>query len=64
MKKIMEKRNQSKRTYGSPQSWPTEVAFEQALLVTTNRLLMELDELENVNETAGDEPGGDMYFEF
>ena len=53
-----------KRTYRSPLSLPTEVAFEQALLVTTARLLMEVDELENVNATAGDEPTGDMYFEF
>ena len=60
----MENRKQSKRNYGSPQSWPTEVAFEQALLVATNRLLMEVDESENVNETAGDAPEGDMYFEF
>lgn len=60
----MEKRKQPKRNYGSPQSWPTEVAFEQALLVATNRLLMEVDESENVNETAGDAPEGDMYFEF
>jgi len=60
----MKKRNQLKQRYQAPQSAPTEVAFEQALLVTTNRLLMEVDELENVNETAGDEPGGDMYFEF
>ena len=60
----MKKRNQLKQRYQAPLSAPTEVAFEAALLVTTNRLLMEVDELENVNETAGDEPGGDMYFEF
>ena len=53
-----------KRTYRSPLSLPTEVASAQALLVTTTRLLMEVDELENVNATAGDEPTGDMYFEF
>ena len=41
-----------KRTYRSPLSLPTEVAFEQALLVTTARLLMEVDELENVNATS------------
>ena len=61
----MKKRNQSKRSYLKPQSWPTEVAFEQALLVKTERLLMDVHELENVSETAGvDEPGGDLYFEF
>ena len=53
-----------KRTYSSPLSLPTEVAFEQALLVTTARLLLEVDESENVNIVAGDEPTGDMYFEF
>ena len=58
--------HQAKRTYRSPLSKETVVAFEQALLVTTARLLMEVDELENVNATApgSDEPGGEMYFEF
>ena len=60
----MKHRNQMKRTYSSPLSLPTEVAFEQALLVTTARLTMEVDESENVNITAGDEPTGEMYFEF
>ena len=60
----MKHRNQMKRTYSSPQVKPTEVEFEQALLVTTTRLLMYVDESENVNIEAGDEPGGDMYFEF
>ena len=60
----MKHRNQMKRTYSSPLSLPTEVAFEQALLVTTARLLLEVDESENVNIVAGDEPTGDMYFEF
>ena len=60
----MEKRNQSKRTYGSPQSWPTEVAFEQALLVTTARFLFNVEESDNINATDGiDEEGGDLYFE-
>ena len=55
-----------KRTYSSPQVKPTEVAFEQALLVTTGRLLLELDEADNVNARIddADEPGGEMYFEF
>ena len=53
-----------KRTYISPRVQPTEVLFEQALLVTTTRLLMYVDESENVNIEAGDEPEGDMYFEF
>ena len=55
-----------KRTYRSPLSLPTEVAFEQALLVTTTRLLIQVDETENVNATTSgsDEPGSPMYFEF
>ena len=55
-----------KRTYRSPLSLPTEVAFEQALLVTTTRLLVQVDETENVNATTSgaDEPGSPMYFEF
>ena len=60
------KRHQAKRTYSSPQSKQTVVAFEQALLVKTARLLMEVDELDNVNArtTGADEPGGAMYFDF
>jgi hypothetical protein len=61
----MEKRKQPKRNYGSPQSWPTEVAFEQALLVATARFLFTVEETENMNaEDGSDEPGGEMYFEF
>ena len=57
---------QAKQTYRSPLSKETVVAFEQALLVTTARLLVEVDETENVNATitGSDEPGGEMYFEF
>ena len=51
-----------KRTYRSPLSLQTEVAFEQALLVTTTRLLVEVDESENVN--ADDTSSETMYFEF
>ena len=62
----MKHRNQMKRTYSSPLSLPTEVAFEQALLVATARLLMEVDESENVNaeDPLDGEVGSDMYFEF
>lgn len=61
----MEKRKQLKRNYGSPQSWPTEVAFEQALLVATATLLLKVDPLVNENAVDGsDEEGGEMYFEF
>lgn len=60
------RRHQAKRAYSAPQSKPTEVVFEQALLVTTARFLLEVDETENVNaKTAGsDQPSGEMYFEF
>jgi len=62
----MNKLNLAKRTYRPPFSSPTEVLFERSLLVATARLLLEVDELENVNaETTGaDEAGGEMYFEF
>ena len=56
-----------KRTYRSPLSSPTEVAFEQALLVATARFLVDVEEAENVNKTLGttaEEPGGGLYFEF
>ena len=51
--------------YPAPSATLTEVLLETALLVTTNRLLMKVDELNNINAaTPGtDEPGGDMYFE-
>ena len=60
----MKHRNTLKRTYSSPLSYPTEIAFEQALLVTTARLIMTVDETETVNTAETDEPGGEMYFEF
>ena len=59
-----------KRTYRSPLSSPTEVAFEQSLLVATARFLIQVDELDNMNSleegatSAPDAPGGEMYFEF
>lgn len=61
----MRNRNQSKRVYSSPLSLPTEVEFEQALLVETARFLLQVDELENVNIAADQVTGEDiMYFEF
>ena len=62
----MKFRNQMKRSYSSPQSFPAEVLFEHALLVTTTRLLMEVDETENVNadDALDGEPDSEMYFEF
>ena len=62
----MQHRNQTKRAYAAPAVTPTEIAFEQALLVSTARFLLEVDELENVNaETTGsDEGGGELYLEF
>ena len=61
----MKYQKQMKRTYSTPLSYPTEVLFEQALLVTTARMLLTVDELENVNDAPeDDQPGGEMYFEF
>ena len=59
-----------KRIYSSPLSSPTEVAFEQALLVSTARFLLNVDETVNMNimedgaVIAPDGEGGDLYFEF
>ena len=59
-----------KRTYRSPLSFPAEVAFEQALLVSTARFLLTIEESENMNimedgaTVAPDGEGGDLYFEF
>jgi hypothetical protein len=54
-----------KRVYNSPLAKPTEVEFEQSLLVATARLLIDVEESQNMNATAGsDEPEGEMYFEF
>ena len=65
----MRLRYSKKRVYGAPQSRPTEVVFEQALLVTTARFLLQVDELENMNiqgEQIIDSSTGEdlMYFEF
>ena len=61
----MKKLNNPKRAYVAPAFQPTELAFERALLVATARLLLEVDESENMNIPDGsDEPDGDMYFEF
>ena len=65
----MRLRYSKKHVYSSPQSRPTEVVFEQALLVTTARFLLQVDELENMNiqgEQIIDSSTGEdlMYFEF
>ena len=62
----MDDQKQGKRFYSAPWARPTDVAFEQALLVTTTRLMMTVDELENVNaeDPLDQEVGSDMYFEF
>lgn len=62
----MDDQKQGKRFYSAPWARPTVVAFEQALLVTTTRLMMTVDELENVNaeDPLDQEVGSDMYFEF
>lgn len=62
----MENRDKTKRVYLAPQSKPTEVDFELAF-VATARLLMYVDELENVNAMEGKEQmdeTSDFYFEF
>jgi hypothetical protein len=62
----MDDQKQGKRFYSAPWARPTVVAFEQALLVTTTRLTMTVDELENVNadDPLDQKVGSDMYFEF
>ena len=66
----MKKFNNTKRTYVAPAFLPTEVAFEQSLLVATARFLLEVDPDQNMNikgdtdTIAPDEAGGEMYFEF
>ena len=60
----MKSRNKTKHLYRAPQSCPTEVMFEEALLVESTRFLLQIDELENINAREGVEESGDMYFEF
>ena len=64
----MKHRNQMKRIYSSPLSSPAEVAFEQALLVATATLLMDVDETQNMNTpvdgVSPDTEGHDLYFEW
>ena len=61
----MERKNLTKHAYQAPWSTPTEVTFEQSLLVATARMLLEVNELEQMNDAPEDEqPGGEMYFEF
>ena len=62
---MMRHQNQKKRTYGAPLSIPTDVAFEQALLAGSVRMLLDVNPL--VNETVDgvdDKAGGETYFEF
>ena len=66
----MKHRNQMKRTYRPPLAKPTEVEFEQSLLVATATLLLDVYETENISiRKSGatvdpDGPGGETYFEF
>ena len=62
----MNDQKQGKGIYSAPWACLTDVTFEQALLVTTTRLTMTVDELENVNaeDPLDQEVGSDMYFEF
>lgn len=47
-----------------PQSTLSEVLFETDLLGQSVRMFLYVDELENINATAGDDANSDMYFEF
>ena len=50
------------RKYWTPRSTVTDMECECALLAESVRLRLQVDELENVNQTAGsDEPA---YFEY
>ena len=61
----MERKNLTKHAYLAPRSNPTDVALEQALLVTTARLTMTVDETQNMNaDPTADQPGGEMSFEY
>ena len=61
----MKHRNQMKRTYRSPLSSPTEVAFEQALLAGSVRMLLDVNPLDNVAEDGvTNVAGGETYFEY
>ena len=57
-------RNRTKKTYRTPLSWSAKLEVENALLVGSVRLQVEVDELDNVNKRGGDDPSGEMYFEF
>lgn len=59
----MKHRNQKKRVYLAPQATPSEVLFEHALLNDSARMLLYIDELENINATAGETNEGDFYFD-
>ena len=50
------------KRYWTPRSTVTELEFESALLANSLRLVPEVDELENVNKTAGDDEP--TYFEY
>ena len=61
----MKHRNQMKRTYRSPLSSPTEVAFEQALLAGSVRMLLDVNPLVNEAEDGvTNVAGGETYFEY
>lgn len=60
----MKRRNKTKHLYRVPVATPVEVAFEYALLADSTRMLLYIDELENINAEAGDDIDSDMFFEF
>ena len=56
-------RNRTKKTYRTPLSWSAKLEVENALLAASARLLMQVDELDNVNARE-EVDANDFYFEF
>ena len=54
----------SRKKYWSPRSTVTELECESALLAESVRLRIQVDELENVNSTAGDAESSYFEYEF
>lgn len=59
----MKHRFQGRSPYQAPCSKPVEVLFEVSLLGESVRMRLYIDELENINATAGPENESDFYFD-
>ena len=59
----MRYRDQRRQCYLAPCSSTEDLLYEQSLLAESARTLLYLDELENINKTAGSENADDFYFE-